>query len=537
MHVPTDLDAFRESVAEALARGDHAAVVAAIHPAGHDLAIEHGAAFREIIGGLPAELWHDDPRIATQLGESYRSTGSPRGHAALGYFRAAEEALAQRTDASAACLASVQLSHAAALRNVGRTESARVKVADARILISTGMTDSPLQRVRLGARYSLENGMLLLDAGQFASAREHLEYAHGLASTHLSRAEHIELLGAIAKVDVADGHLERAETQIGYAKELADGTNLLQTGYGAPALTAEIWAANERFDLKTAIAREAGMLDAARGNEWEPHALAVCAQTAALRGRVIEALDLVERSLKIYAGWETTGFAASFALLLRAALLLNLDHAEQAWAILRNLEPAENHVLCPARITAQLRLTHGDLMGAEAAIEDCEALGELHCSRTVADVQLIRAAIETARGNLSGADVNTDRAFQAMARTGSKAAQQRIPPATLTALARRAMNRPQSAEVRGMVEHIVERASDHGRQSEPLSVRERLVLAQVQRGLTVAAIAAELYISPNTVKTHLRRLYRKLGVTTREEAISAARSLGLDQEITRDSPV
>ena len=74
------------------------------------------------------------------------------------------------------------------------------------------------------------------------------------------------------------------------------------------------------------------------------------------------------------------------------------------------------------------------------------------------------------------------------------------------------------------------------RQVQTLSARERLVLAQVQRGLTVAAIAAELYISPNTVKTHLRRLYSKLGVSTRDEAIRAARALGLDQEITRDSP-
>ena len=83
---------------------------------------------------------------------------------------------------------------------------------------------------------------------------------------------------------------------------------------------------------------------------------------------------------------------------------------------------------------------------------------------------------------------------------------------------------------------IVHHTAGTHREVESLSVRERLVLAQVQRGLTVAAIAAELYISPNTVKTHLRRLYRKLGVSTRDEAIRAARALGLDQEITRDSP-
>ena len=88
-----------------------------------------------------------------------------------------------------------------------------------------------------------------------------------------------------------------------------------------------------------------------------------------------------------------------------------------------------------------------------------------------------------------------------------------------------------------MLTEIVERHTDHDREVDELSPRERHVLAQVQRGVTVAAIAAELYISPNTVKTHLRRIYRKLGVSTREEAIRAARSLGLNSEITRDSPV
>ena len=87
-----------------------------------------------------------------------------------------------------------------------------------------------------------------------------------------------------------------------------------------------------------------------------------------------------------------------------------------------------------------------------------------------------------------------------------------------------------------MLDMIVDTTAGSHREVETLSARERLVLAQVQRGLTVAAIAAELYISPNTVKTHLRRLYRKLGVSTRDEAIRAARALGLDREITRDSP-
>ena len=45
--------------------------------------------------------------------------------------------------------------------------------------------------------------------------------------------------------------------------------------------------------------------------------------------------------------------------------------------------------------------------------------------------------------------------------------------------------------------------------------------------LTVPEIAHELGVSTNTVKTHLKSLYRKLGVTSRDEAVDVARQLGI----------
>jgi len=62
---------------------------------------------------------------------------------------------------------------------------------------------------------------------------------------------------------------------------------------------------------------------------------------------------------------------------------------------------------------------------------------------------------------------------------------------------------------------------------EPLTEREREVLQHVSGMLNTAEVASEMYISVNTVKTHLRSIYRKLAADHRGEAVRRARQLQL----------
>jgi LuxR family maltose regulon positive regulatory protein len=60
-----------------------------------------------------------------------------------------------------------------------------------------------------------------------------------------------------------------------------------------------------------------------------------------------------------------------------------------------------------------------------------------------------------------------------------------------------------------------------------LSGRERDVLERLSRMMSTEEIAADLYVSVNTVKTHLKSVYRKLAVNRRSDAVHRARDLGL----------
>ncbi|ONH34826.1 hypothetical protein BL254_14610 [Protofrankia sp. BMG5.30] len=74
---------------------------------------------------------------------------------------------------------------------------------------------------------------------------------------------------------------------------------------------------------------------------------------------------------------------------------------------------------------------------------------------------------------------------------------------------------------------VVEPAGPLPAAFEPLSGREQTVLSYLPTMLTTAEIASEMFVSVNTVKTHLKSIYRKLDVARRRDAVHRARALHL----------
>lgn len=83
-----------------------------------------------------------------------------------------------------------------------------------------------------------------------------------------------------------------------------------------------------------------------------------------------------------------------------------------------------------------------------------------------------------------------------------------------------------SPEITAQVFNVMRRAQS-ARSRDLVSGRELEVLRCLARGLTTSQIAAQLFISENTVKTHIRHVLEKMEVNNRAEAVAKALQAGL----------
>jgi DNA-binding NarL/FixJ family response regulator len=97
--------------------------------------------------------------------------------------------------------------------------------------------------------------------------------------------------------------------------------------------------------------------------------------------------------------------------------------------------------------------------------------------------------------------------------------------------------RPLAAQLRRRLRALGAQRISRGPQSATrrnpagLTRREREVLHVLMGGATSPEIARQLHLSPRTVENHIAAICTKLGVSTRADAIAAARRLGLATEI------
>ena len=195
----------------------------------------------------------------------------------------------------------------------------------------------------------------------------------------------------------------------------------------------------------------------------------------------------------------------------RGSLRAARDHAEQAKSILGGIGSSRSW------LGAQASASLGVVLAAEGHLAEAErelTAAERFFRDEVATVHhvwllLLLARVHTRRGRL-------EEARKALAQARG----------AMDELVDRSCVEPLAVEVEEGLAGATSRA-DGGGVFEPPTDAELAVLRHLNSDLTTREIGAELFLSPNTVRSHTRALYRKLGVHSRAEAVARAEAHGL----------
>jgi len=382
--------------------------------------------------------------------------------------------------------------------------------------------------------------------GRYAEAYEHLEQGvalggrvgrPGLEFIGLAELAKAEIAGPLARSSGIGGPLTRAAERARQAIALAERHGWTdESGFGVACTAlgftlawqgrheeAEPWVERaERIVTSEAEPRAAAIVSISRG------------VLEAARGRDHDALTAFQAAERFAGRLEAPSPVGPLTRALQMLVLLRLGDTERAELsrVAGQEEPGRQRL--DARVaTAALRLAQGDPGAAVTALAPVlDGSASAFQGMWLSLASLLEATAQDALGDHEAAGRALERALdlaepdgavlpfllhpaprllerQARGRTGHAA----LIAEVLDALAG---NRPVAASSAAPRIPV-----------EPLSETELRVLRYLPTNLTAPEIAGQLYVSVNTVKSHVRNLYGKLGTHRRAEAVARARSLGL----------
>lgn len=482
---------------------------------------DRAAELAERITSLPESCWENDPALLVALAATFREAPDSNHFAALAYLDAASRLIEARPDLSVL----VALGRARSMRGLGRFADARAQALLARQLIAA----APFRvgvRLDLEARTLFEEGACLALMGELDAASRQIRHGLGLAGA-LEVPGLVEARGWLAVVDYFLGGAADASCHLAAVSMHNEGADRLEV---APALLAGALVAlddGEQARADSAIARLEAIAD---GTEFAAFAQQLRAMSADIDAE-LERLDVLRSVVFATHDWQSPALLRALHDGERVAALIRLGSygaARDAVSGLPKKNPLHTrHADCPAVAPARLALHSADHDGVLELTASCRAMGDRHAPRSLATVEVLRAAAHDALGDAITAGETFDRALMQAARTGWRRHFQVIPRTRLAGMLEDAAARSQPPESREVLGMLACTAVGTAPDIAPLSSRERIVLARIAAGETRRQISSQLRVSPNTVKAQVRSIYRKLGASNRHEALDRAARLGL----------
>ena len=219
----------------------------------------------------------------------------------------------------------------------------------------------------------------------------------------------------------------------------------------------------------------------------------------------------------------------------QARTLETLVHMGEAELVQRALDDIDEDVRATTAmrvVQATLSLAQEDPEGATAALAPILAgASPLENPRWEIQALLLKASADDALGDTGASSRALERALDVAEPDGLLLPFLLHPAPAL--LERHARLRTTHASLISEILNLLSgrpaaaRPEDAAPLEEPLSESELRVLRYLPTNLRAPEIAAELFVSLNTIRTHMRNVYAKLGVHNRADAVERARELGL----------
>jgi len=500
---------------------DEFAVGQVIEPRGHQ-------PLAEAFAGMPRDAAWTQPepllvQAATRLGRG-------RGETSMAPLAAAESMLGSRPagDHVPARLAAALIRLALA-RRVGDLQAATAASGRARALAAQLPGEVHARHPEVEAQVLAGRGVAELWAGRLDEAAVY--FAEGADAGALAAwYERADCLGYLALAEALSGRLGRAAEQAEAAAEaMSNGRDDPTEPINAAAAVALAWVSLQQADLREVhvqLKLAEAALRTSPDKVVSALACAVAAQRAVAGGRATAAVEMIRRAREEWSPSPPGWLEARLAVLESRAWTAAGD-AAAAVAAAQGAAPGPD----AAAALAHAWLAAGDEQAARRALgtEGPES-GELGLA--LADARLSYGTGDGTRGRRC-----LEHALQL-----ARPEQLKLPFAVERSWLRQVLRRdPELAGAhRELLEPDVISPATTAPQKKPpaptqpvplvverLSAREREVLAHASEMLSTAEIATEMYLSVNTVKTHLRSIYRKLSATHRSEAVRRAQQLEL----------
>lgn len=247
-------------------------------------------------------------------------------------------------------------------------------------------------------------------------------------------------------------------------------------------------------------------------------------------GDPVETESELDRMWSDHADRLTPGSTARILLTGDAAdLAMLLGHLSRAESILKSVTERNSWI---AASRARLALVSGNPQIALLAI--LEGQGRARTERSAQlDLAVLRAAAEVELGRRDDALASMTRAMNQAEKSGVIVPFRLLRVDSLQALAGLGDDAREFIERHDLIgtSYLAPSLQLGG----TLSERELVVLRALDPTITVDQIAKRLFVASNTVKAQLRSIYRKLGVTTRTDALLVAAEFGLLENVDRSA--